>query len=709
MGQKVIPFHIAIGPRGSNGAYEVQATTKCAETTTEHELPEELLALAGRLLQPGVKLPIGDAPALGRALGRALLAPPLRDMLLRSARGAVQENERLQVQLQIVAPELAALPWEWITLGVSRPWSPALREDYALVRIGRRAPTPAPVSLAGPLRILVAASAGEELQLEALHSALAPAIQAGHIELHLLRRATSQTLERALASDSPHILHCAAPIGATRNGVAQVLLGNGLAACDMAALAAASPDLRLITLAGPQGDASSVSAMPPLLATTMLGGELPAAIAFGAALPAGLTARFAAACYTRLAEGQAVDLAVTAGRRALSAHANGRGWGFPQLRLLPGGEQIFLPPRTRRSRSATARTRRPRLGAGPVPRWALIATAMTLLIAMLLVGRSLTARSISRDAAIVAPQIERGNLQPSPTFGGESAETPNLPAATPELLLSSNMPTATVPSAAEQPLLGEAPTGYATVLTVAGDTFEGIAGRMGSDAAAIAALNRLDPLAPLRPDRPLVIPIFRPGEGGAGGLIIDHGNRAKPQVALTFDIEIDDATLYGILDILRARGMHGTFFLTGSWVQAYPDAARAIVRDGHEIANHSFSHPYFSRIGLDGAAAELEATEKIIKETTGLTSHPYFRFPYGDSTPNVAGVVAKQGYVAYHWSADDAAISYWLDTTSANPSSGNGAILLMHGRYSTVQSLPGWIDRLVSMGLQPATLGEVLK
>jgi peptidoglycan/xylan/chitin deacetylase (PgdA/CDA1 family) len=254
-----------------------------------------------------------------------------------------------------------------------------------------------------------------------------------------------------------------------------------------------------------------------------------------------------------------------------------------------------------------------------------------------------------------------------------------------------------------------APTGYSTISSAAGETLDGSAQRLGSDSAAIAALNHLDAQQPLRPERPLVVPLFRPGQARPGGMIINRGDPSKSRVALTFDIEIDDATLYAILDILRARGLHGTFFVTGNWVEAFPDAARAIVRDGHEIANHSLTHPFFSRIGLDGAAAELEETERIIRETTGQTSRPYFRFPYGDSTADTVAVVASQGYVAYHWSADDAAISAWLDTVAANPHDGYGGILLMHGRPSTVESLPGWIDRLIGMGLQPTTLGELLK
>jgi peptidoglycan/xylan/chitin deacetylase (PgdA/CDA1 family) len=683
--QKVIPFQISIGPRASSGAHPVRAVTGGAETTTELELPNALLMLATRLLQPGVTLPVSDALALGRALGRALLAPPLRDMLLRSARAAARDRRRLQVQLQIAAPELAVLPWEWITLGVVRPWSPALRDDYALVRVGRRAQAAPPADVAGPLRVLAVASSSEELQLETLHTALSPAVHDGRIELRLLRDVTPQALEMALASDAPHILHCATPIGFTANGVPQLMIGRGFAAFDLAALAAESPGLRLVALAGPQGDGSLVSAAAPLLATTLVSDDLPATLAFGGPLPALLIAHFAAVCYGRLAEGVPVDLAVTAGRRALAEHAGGRGWGFPQLRLLPDSEQLFS---FRRGRSI----RLPRVGNILRQRWMMIPITTVLLLALLFAGRAFGPRGGAAASTSGAPQTGRGGIQP----------TDSPPTATP-----TDLPPMAAPT--DSPTAEPAPTSYATLMTAAGDTLDGIAARMGSDAAAITNLNHLDPQEQLRPERPLVIPVFRRGAAGAGGLIVPRGDPARPQVALTFDIEIDDATLYGILDILRARGIHGTFFVTGNWVRTFPDAARAIVRDGHEIGNHSLTHPYFSRIGLDGAAAELEKTEKIIQETTGVTSRPYFRFPYGDSTANTVAIVAREGYVAYHWSADDGTISGWIGWAGQHKAEANGGVLLMHGRSATVRSLPGWLDQLAAMGLKPTTLGEVLR
>jgi peptidoglycan/xylan/chitin deacetylase (PgdA/CDA1 family) len=583
-------------------------------------------------------------------------------------------------------------------------------------------PAPAPAALGAALRVLVIASAGEELQLEALHAALTPAIHNGQIELRLLRDTTPQALEMALGGDAPHILHCAAPIGFAANGAPHLLLGRGLAAFDLAALTAEARDLRLVALAGPQGDGAAVNAAPPLMAALLVGEDLPAAIALAGPLPAPLAARFAATCYARLAEGAPVDLAVTAGRRALSEQANGRGWGFPQLRLLPGADQIFASSRAgsarrpRRQTAAPAPRRRPparaawrqpvrtRRASVPVfPRWMLFPAAVLLVLVLVLAGRSLSARSNSESGAQSAAQAGLDAQPTAVSLAPPIAATAELPNAPPDGQMAATAP------AVEGAPPTDPPAGYATVLAGPNDSLETIAARMGSDAAALANLNRLAPDEPLRPERPLVVPLFRPGVAGAGGLIVNRGNPSKPQVALTFDIEIDEASLYGILDILRARGLHGTFFLTGRWVEAYPDAARAIVREGHEIGNHSYTHPYFSRIGLDGAAAELEQTEQIIRKTTGVAGRPYFRFPYGDSTSDTAALVAQHGYVAYHWSADDVAISGWLDWAGQHKAEASGGILLMHGRSSTVEALPGWLDRLAQLGLQPTSLGEVLK
>jgi peptidoglycan/xylan/chitin deacetylase (PgdA/CDA1 family) len=693
MSRKVIPFHISIGPYTSGESYPVRATFERVERLSELQLPELVLDATADLLETG-ELALDDAAVFGRALGRALFTPPLRELLLQSVKLAARVGGRLQLQLQIAPPELAPLPWELMTIGLARPWSPALHDDYALVRVSRGARPAAPAVVVGPLRILAVAAPGEELQLDALEVALAGQVRAGRIELRLLRDATPATLDGALLSEPVHVLHCAAPVALSERGAPRLMLRRGMETFDLLDLLSGAGDLRLVTLAGPQGDAGRVGMALPALAS-LLAADLPATLAFGGPLPARLSARFAAACYAELAAGAPVDLAAAAGRRALAETSGGRGWGLAQLRLAPGGEHLFAF----RGRTRTRSTH--------IARALAIAGAGVALAAAILLG----ARVLGSGYSLVSSQALPAATLPTPSLPAATLATPTPTSSSLLKSLFGAAPTPIAPTVTQPPtpVPNPEPASYATYMTGPDDTLEGIAERMGSNAEAIAALNHLDPKAPLRADLPLVIPVYLPGEAGAGGLVIRRGNPAEPKVALTFDIEIDEATLYSILDILRARGLHGTFFVTGRWVMAYPNAARAIVSQGHEISNHSLTHPYFNRIGLDGAAAELSKTEKLIVEATGVSSRPYFRFPYGEYTADTVAIVARQGYVAYHWSADDAAISGWLDWAAQHKAEAQGGILLMHGRASTIAALPGWLDRLAAMGLQPTTLGDTLR
>src|SRR5262245_10135164 len=215
MSRTAIPFQISIGPCTSGTAYPVRAVLGREEARTELLLPDHVLDAAASLLDPDGSAQLGDAALFGRALGRSLLTPPLRDLLLKSVKAAAQAGGRLQLQLHIAPTELVPLPWELITIGVSSPWSPALRADYALSRVSRGGRPPPPAALAGPLQILAVAAPGEELQLGELQAELAEDVRAGRIDLHLMREATQVTLERALMTSPPHILHIAAPVELT--------------------------------------------------------------------------------------------------------------------------------------------------------------------------------------------------------------------------------------------------------------------------------------------------------------------------------------------------------------------------------------------------------------------------------------------------------------------------------------------------------------
>ncbi|MCS6939075.1 MAG: polysaccharide deacetylase, partial [Roseiflexus sp.] len=529
----VVVFHIAIGPFDDNSHCPVQASVNGRTVASELHLAEPLLDLGSQALHAGMQR-IEDVPAVGRALGRALFTPPVRTLLLDAARTAAAEGARLQVRLQINAPELATLPWEYLSLGSANVWTPALRADYTLVRAGRRVPPPPPLLLREPLRVLAVASPGNGQCLDALERALALGIRAGRIDLRTAPDADPATLHRALADEAPHVLHIAARVVLTPEQRLELNLGAMLDAGDLIDLLADAADLRLVTLTGSEGDGRLLDIAPVLCAALLIDEHLPATIAFSAPLPADEAARFAALCYDQLAMGAPVDLAVTAGRAALARI--GDVWGAPVLRAAPDTGALFRPlPR---------RAARPRPMIQPLPFVAAVAVGAALILGGYLFrtpGRSLSDDSYALQAAAPTARIEA-----APTIRRLAFLPVSLPFSEP-----SATPTP-LPPPSPTPL--PAPIGYTVHLVAAGETLDGVAARLGSDAAAIATLNAIDPAVPLRPERALVIPQFRNGEP-AFGLTepVHRGNPASGRVALTFDIEIDDTTLYAILEALRQR------------------------------------------------------------------------------------------------------------------------------------------------------------
>ncbi len=78
---------------------------------------------------------------------------------------------------------------------------------------------------------------------------------------------------------------------------------------------------------------------------------------------------------------------------------------------------------------------------------------------------------------------------------------------------------------------------------------------------------------------------------------IVHGDPSTGMVALTFDAGAEAGTAAPqVIEVLRERGVHATFFLSGNWVLKYPGLATEILNDGHEIANHSLTHPELTRL-----------------------------------------------------------------------------------------------------------------
>ena len=187
------------------------------------------------------------------------------------------------------------------------------------------------------------------------------------------------------------------------------------------------------------------------------------------------------------------------------------------------------------------------------------------------------------------------------------------------------------------------------------------------------------------------------------------------QIALTFD---DGPSRYTsqLLDALYARNVPATFFVLGQQVAAYPSVAARIVREGHEIANHSYGHPDLSRMSAAGIRDEFARCRGIIYQATGR--YPtLLRPPYGSHNATVQSVASEFGYPLILWSVDtrdwesrnvNAILSHFVAPNGAVRIR-EGDIILMHDIYpTTIDAAIRGIDILLANGFEFVTVSELL-
>src|SRR5207249_855543 len=138
-------------------------------------------------------------------------------------------------------------------------------------------------------------------QIQALKWELDPAIRSARIDLQILLDPTPSTLERIMAHEEFHVLHCAAPVEFAQQNL-QVMLGDDLTVSDLARQLKEIPSLRLVTLAGGVEDGTRIVVAPSLFAAALRNTGIPTVLTYGEGLPLETGAHFAATCYDQLAD-----------------------------------------------------------------------------------------------------------------------------------------------------------------------------------------------------------------------------------------------------------------------------------------------------------------------------------------------------------------------------------------------------------------------
>ncbi|ANU27648.1 polysaccharide deacetylase [Planococcus versutus] len=201
----------------------------------------------------------------------------------------------------------------------------------------------------------------------------------------------------------------------------------------------------------------------------------------------------------------------------------------------------------------------------------------------------------------------------------------------------------------------------------------------------------------------------------ASSTYVTKANTNSKVVALTFDDGSDGTNINKILDILSANGVKATFFLTGSGAKNHPSWIKNINNKGHQIGNHSYSHPDFTKISAAKIKSELATTESTIKDITKKTTKPIFRAPFGVSNSASLKAVGDAGYThTIQWNIDTVDWKGVSSTQITNKVLNNivpGSIVLMHtgaGASGTPGALPNMISKLKAKGYKFVTVSEIL-
>lgn len=187
----------------------------------------------------------------------------------------------------------------------------------------------------------------------------------------------------------------------------------------------------------------------------------------------------------------------------------------------------------------------------------------------------------------------------------------------------------------------------------------------------------------------------------------------KKQVAISFDAAWGNEDTKTILDILKKYDVHATFFMTGGWVEAYPDDVKAIYKAGHDLGNHSENHKNMSQLSNDEIKDELNKVTDKVKKLTGCKMQ-LFRPPYGDYDNHVITNARDCGYYAIQWDVDSLDWKNYgadsiINTVLNHKSLANGSIILMHnGAKYTAEALPKVIEGLKSKGYEIVPISQLI-
>jgi peptidoglycan/xylan/chitin deacetylase (PgdA/CDA1 family) len=231
--------------------------------------------------------------------------------------------------------------------------------------------------------------------------------------------------------------------------------------------------------------------------------------------------------------------------------------------------------------------------------------------------------------------------------------------------------------------------------------------------AACCLLGMILPLACTGQNAPSTDPAAATGETKASSKTTYSACHVDgPYIAMTFDDGPHATNTPRLLDMLKQRGIKATFFMVGQCAAEYPAIVKRIAAEGHEVANHSWSHPQLTKLTDEGVKEQLKKTHDAIVAGCGVAPK-VMRPPYGAFSERQRRWAAGEfGYKTILWDVDPLD---WKVRNSAHVESEilkhtvNGSIILSHDIHkSTVDAMPDTLDKLTAKGFKFVTVSQLI-